>query len=167
MSALQINDSGTWRTANGVYVNDSGTWRTIQTVYVNDSGTWRTVYSSQILSATLVAGEFFDFLDSIGYDASIPMGSLSNTTLPFGTINKFADTDNNPGDAIIFNTFAVTAASDPGIGAINSIVVTGTPTTTLIASGASYGYTGGVAQWTFSPPSNVFVNGNSYTIVVS
>lgn len=49
---LHVNDSNTWRQAQGVYVNDSGTWRTIQEVYVNDSGTWRTVFLNAVVSVT-------------------------------------------------------------------------------------------------------------------
>lgn len=78
MSALHINDAGTWRQIQKVWVNDAGTWRQIQNIYVNDAGTWRLVYQAAVvfLTATIAGGTSFS-----PTNASVTYSLNSNGTI--------------------------------------------------------------------------------------
>lgn len=144
--ATHINDGGTWRRIRRMFVNDGGLWREIRKAFVNDSGSWRLVYAAA--DQIVITSDFVDFNPTIpltltGYYTNVGLGAANPSVLASGyTLTGLYDLDSSTAVVAISGFSA-----DPGQAFLESVAIN---SVTRLGSAASYFYSGGVAQWSWS-----------------
>lgn len=173
-----VNDSGTWRTLQGVQVNDASVWRTLKSIEVNDSGTWRTVYISAVTKSMTIAtgtdGAVFDFAGfgtDYGSIAGLTdFGSISpdNVINPSITLRFFADRYATGGSPVTnYNdTFMAIDGfgANPGQSYFASIDVNSKNYT---SASATYAFSGTTATWSWGTRVAWTAAGNPWTWVMN
>jgi hypothetical protein len=150
-----VNDLGAWRQLRKIHVNDLGTWRSIRFVWVNDLGTWRKVFSRDH-SFSITVGDSGG--GSFGY-ISGSFGAISGGTLDDGS--TITGLYNATGDGLLHFS-ASGFSSDPGQSYFSSLTV---DSTEFLSSSAGYGYSGGVATWSWATGFTFVSSSASGTIV--
>lgn len=109
---------------------------------------------------SITAGTFSAYV--VGYHPTSGTGSITGGTFGALTIADLHDVTNLGNSFLYISGFS----SDPGKNSLTSIVSNGV---TKLGSNATYTYSGGLAQWEWPGPGNVFgfVNGVNYPTVVT
>lgn len=158
MRSYIADSGGTARLIKKLYMDDSGgTAHLIKKLYMADSGgTARLVYAAEI-TGTITAGASGH---NVGYSASA-WGSLSGYSGPAGiSLVTLSDYDFTPiASTLVLGGFS----SNPTSSYIVSVTAN---SNTMLASAATYSYTGGDATWSWSSVFG-FVNGDSYPFVIT
>jgi len=138
----QMKVAGTWQTATKLQVKVSGVWQTVTKAFVKVSGVWQQVYAAFTpMSGTLTAAQYNGGFN-VGYQNGSG-GTMSPVTFATGqTVTQFQ---------MAFTVFTVVISGfsgDPGQnGFFTTVTYNGQSRT---AATSSYGYSAGVATWTWS-----------------
>lgn len=165
---LWVNNFLSWVKPLRVHVNNGGTWTPVRAIWINNGGTWTRVFASGLFTSMVAGSAPLGLGTAYGYDrynSFLPdIGSMSDITLIDGRqivgmyYNDFLGA---------FTVHISGFSSDPGVGYLQSVVISGFGTFTVGGTyWSGYSYSGGVGDWGWFAAPQPFVNGGGYSIEV-
>ena len=136
--------------------------RRVKKIWVSDSGTVSRLVYVSAATFTMVAGRIVAGpVTTTGYSIPSSIGTFTPTVDPEGNAINFLTWNTSTSDIVL----GISIASNPGINYFDTMTITNGGST-YSAAAASYGYSGGVAEWAWSSPSFGFIDGSTYLVTI-